>query len=165
MQRRKVCGQGRGTLLPSQHARSSSSQAPSLIELRAPTEYAGEVSDVLFKGLWCESGDPAPPRSLHPYTNGERWEGTSIDSGTLTSDRIPCLGFDKVTVYFKADTAGDLTLNVDYGFDTLDEYDTVSVSADTLEKYTPTGEIPWLQLEYNPDSYTATVTRAKVVMR
>jgi len=121
-------------------------------------------TDNVFR-VYAGPGDPDLGRSLEPYTDTDTWAGTSIDSGTLTSDRLPCAGFDKVIVYFKADGSGTLDLNADYGFDALDEYDSVSVSADALETYIVTGEIPWLQLEFTPDSYPTTVTRALVVMK
>jgi len=135
-----------------------------LIEFGSHSGAVGETTNFGISRYSAYPGDPAPPRSLEPWTGGNNWAGTSIDSGTLTSDRIPCAGYGDVTVYFKADTAGTLALNVDYGFDALDGYDSVSVSADSLKKYKPAHEIPWLQLEYTPDSYPATVTRANVVM-
>lgn len=139
--------------------------APMSALVEMATDNVGDTTELALGGIYAAEGDPAPPRQLEPWTGGSNWAGTSISSGTLTSDRIPCAGYDDVTVFFKADTAGTLDLNVDYGFDALDEYDSVSVPANSLKKYKPAEEKPWLQLEYTPDSYPATVTRANVVMK
>jgi len=114
--------------------------------------------------LDVHDGGEGRQRHLQPITSNSRWAGTSIDAGTLTSDGIPCLGFDKIHVYFIADGSGTLDLNVDYGFNSYDQYDSISVSANSLENYIITGRIPWLQLEFTPDAYPTTVTRAMVVM-
>jgi len=137
-------------------------------EMPTPIPALVEGLDGKWKFYFSDGGESAErPRSLEPITDGSRWEGTSIDSGTLTSDGIPCLGFDNLTVYFIADGSGTLDLNVDYGFNAFDEYDSVSTSADSLEEYTFPAEtrIPWLQLEFTPDSYPTTITRAIAVMR
>jgi len=134
-------------------------------ELPEPAKPIVGVDDDFSFKLWISDGGARRrPRHLQPITSNSRWEGTTIDSGTLTSDGIPCLGFDKVHVYFIADGSGTLDLNVDYGFNSYGQYDSITTSADSLENYIITGRVPWLQLEFTPDAYPTTVTRAMVVM-
>jgi len=138
---------------------------PCLIEWHSSAEeYIGARSNIIIRNIAVTDGDPAPPRTLHPYTGNATWEGTSIDSGTLTSDRIPIAGYDRKTIFFMADVAGTLFIDVDYGDNSDDEYDSVSVSANELVSYVMTANPLWLRLRFEPTSYPATVTRARVAM-
>jgi len=138
---------------------------PALIEYScSAADYIGHRSNIQLTNIYVTDGDPAPPRTLHPYTNGSAWEGTTIDSGTLTSDRIPVAGYDKKTILFLANQAGTLYIDVDYGDNSDDEFDSVPVSADTLESYLTRHDILWLRLRFTPSSYPCTITRARVLM-
>jgi hypothetical protein len=138
---------------------------PMLIEsLCTSASYIGAVSNIVFGNMWASDGDPAPPRSLGLYTGGTSWNGYSVSSGTLTSDRVPVAGYDKKEILFLADGSGTLYIDVDYGLNASDEYDSVSVSANTLVRYVLTDPVLWVRLRFTPTSYPTTVTRAKVLM-
>jgi len=127
-------------------------------------EYIGKRSNIQLQHIWITDGDPAPPRTLHPVTGGVKWKGITISSGTLTSDRIPIAGYDNKTVLFIADKDGTLYIDVDYGDNDLDQYDSVSTSANTLKFYPVPVNALWLRLRFTPTVYPATVIRARVVM-
>jgi len=139
--------------------------SPALIEWDCSAEeYIGKRSNIQLQSIYVTDGDPTPPRTLHPYTEGSEWEGTSIDSGTLTSDKIPVAGYDNKTIFFLADQPGTLYIDVDYGDNSNDEYDSVSISANTLESYILTANPLWIRLRYTPSSYPCTIRRARIVM-
>jgi hypothetical protein len=137
---------------------------PLLLEyIAASDDKAGTVSNISVDSIWAGDGDPAPPRSWMPYTGGVAWEGTVISAGTLTSDRIPVAGYDKKTILFLANQAGILYVDVDYGDNGDDEYDSTPTSANTLEPYVLTADPLWIRLRFTPTAYPCTVTRARVI--
>lgn len=138
---------------------------PALMEYTCSAAgHIGTRSNILLWSIYVIDGDPAPPRTLHPITGGVNWEGTAIAAGTLTSDRIPILGYDRKTIVFLADQAGTLYIDVDYGDNSNDQYDSVAVAANTLSSYIMTADPLWLRLRFTPTTYPCTVTRARVLM-
>jgi len=118
----------------------------------------------VYVSLACAGdGDPAPPRTLHLYTEGSRWEGRSVNT-SITSDGIPVTGYKHKTVYFMADGAGTLDISVDYGDNAYDLLTSLAVTADALLVYTTENDILWLKLKYTPSSPPKTITRARVMM-
>ena len=138
---------------------------PMLIEsLCASAGYIGTVSNVVLGNVWASDGDPAPPRSLDLYTSGASWSGYSVGSGALTSDGVPVAGYDRKEILFLADGSGTLYIDVDYGLNAFDEYDSVSITANRLVRYVLTDPVLWVRLRFAPASYPTTVVRAKVLM-
>ena len=138
---------------------------PVLIESScASASCIGAISSIIIGNIWVSDGDPAPPRSLSLYTGGTSWDGYSISSGTLTSDGVPVAGYEKKEILLLANGSGTLYIDVDYGTNAFDQYDSISVSANTLVRYVLTDPVLWVRLRFTPNSYPTTVTRAKVVM-
>ena len=139
--------------------------SPALLEVNVPAGTAvGSTPGFIAAAMSIMDGDPAPPRTLHPITGGVNWEGTIIAAGTLTSDRIPIAGYDNKTITFIATGAGTLLIDVDYGDNNNDQYDSITVVANTLVSYTMTGNPLWLRLRFTPSGFPTTVTRARALM-
>jgi len=142
-------------------ARSVDNILPWKLEYYGTDTLPSEETGTLFKPN-VGTGYPGRTRVLRAWTGGTAWKGTSIDSGSLTSDRVPCLGFQSVVLNFGADTSGTLELKVDWGDDSIEPYDSITTNADEHHQYIFNSPIPWLQLVYTPDSYPATVNHAFV---
>ena len=139
---------------------------PAVIEIIcARQQDIGKRSNIQLQHIYITDGDPAPPRTLHPYTDEESWAGTVVAAGTLSSDRIPVAGYEKRFVQFRATVQGDLEIYGDYGDDSLDFLESFAVAAGDPVTYPIEADPLWLQLVYDPDTYPATVTRARVLMR
>jgi hypothetical protein len=138
---------------------------PDLIEVNcADVSFVGTQPGFELWSLSATDGEPSPSRMLNPITSGVNWVGTVISSGTLISDPIPIAGYDKKTILFVAAGAGTLYLDVDYGDNAFDQYDSVAVAANTLICYPMTANPLWLRLRFTPTAYPTTVTRARVSM-
>jgi len=92
-------------------------------------------------------------RSPPPYSD-RLWDSESISAGDRT-DPVSCWGYDSKTIKFLSDTAGTLTIYGDVYGNSLEEYDSVSISADTPEFYEPTADLCRMQLAFDT---AATVT-------
>jgi len=139
---------------------------PALIEYKcSDAEYIGSRSNIQLGNIYVTDGDSSPPRTLHLYTSGSPWEGTTGVDPDITSDGIPIAGYDKKQIFFLATGDGDLEIYVDYGDNNYDLYDTVSVTADTLLSYLTEAEALWLKLKYIPTTPPQNITRARVLMR
>jgi len=77
-----------------------------------------------------------------------KWQDLSISAGDTTYG-IPTKGYGKKTFYFVADAAGTLTIEVQEPDYTWRTYDTVSVSADTVETYLMNAEARGVRLSYD----------------
>jgi len=95
-------------------------------------------------------------------SNGEFLRGQSIDSGSLTSQKVSLFGYEKKTIYFRSDTAGTLTIEVKTHSGEWRTFDTVSVSAGSLETYIQTAIARLLRINWNPDSYPSTIQEAEI---
>ena len=138
---------------------------PDLFELGATDgAFIGTQPGLQLTGISVLDGTPAPHRALHPITGGVNWGGTVIAAGTLTSDRVPIAGYDDKTILFIATGAGTLYIDVDYGDNNNDQYDSVAVAANTLVTYPMTANPLWLRLRFLPTAFPTTVTRARVLM-
>lgn len=151
---------------------------PGLIEMSCGAGHDGERPGLLLHRWSINDGDPAPERSLHPIVAtgsglnpevptivGDNWEGTEITDGTMISDKIPVAGYDRRSVQFRATVQGDLEIYGDYGDNSLDFLESFAVMAGAHKTYPIEAEPLWVQLVYDPDTYPATVTRARVRMR
>jgi len=67
-------------------------------------------------------------------TDGTVWNDASISGGDETKLEL-IRGYEKKTVYFLSDTAGTLTIQIVDPDGARKTYDTVSISANTLEPY------------------------------
>jgi hypothetical protein len=122
--------------------------------------------DLSWRRVRITSGDPQPPLALPLYVAGTNtlMAGQSISSGSLTSHPIPVFGYDKSAVYFMSDQAGTLELQIFTLSGNWRTYDTVSVSANALVKYTITGGALVARVVFTPSTYPATILEGMAVM-
>ncbi len=134
-------------------------------------KFIGVPRDVTIGGLgfsdirWCE-GDPQPPLALPLYVanTDTLMAGQSISSGSLTSHPIPVFGYDKKTIYFMSDQAGTLEIQVFTLSGNWRTYDSVSVSANTLIRYSITDATLLVRVVFTPSTYPAKILEAMAVM-
>lgn len=82
------------------------------------------------------------------------WDSSSISAGD-TTEPVSVWGNEQVTIMFVSDTAGTLTINGDAYGETLRQYDTVSINANSPEFYILSGNLSRIQLGFDS---AATVT-------
>jgi len=141
-----------------------SSKYPAFIELAYTNLGPYELSPVNLKVF---DGDPAPPRLYRLYVSGTNTilAGYSISSGSVTSHPIPVFGYEGKTLFFQANQAGSLTIQILTQTGNWRTYDSVSVSANTLSKYILTGDIVLARIIFTPSTYPATINEAEAVLR
>ena len=138
-----------------------------LIEMQCPAGYDGHKPGFNFYGFGISDGDPAPPRTLHPYTGGVKWEGVTNVNPNITSDGIPIAGYKHKTIYFLATGAGTLGISMDYGDNAYDSITPTAlvVTANQLVSYPTENDGLWLRLIYTPTvAGVGNITRARVMM-
>jgi len=96
-----------------------------------------------------------PQKELFVDAGTEKaWDHLSISAGDATLPK-DVHGYDNVTIVFKSDTAGTLTVEMLSPTGDWMEYDTVSISANTPEPYSPTASLYKIRLSFDS---AATVT-------
>jgi hypothetical protein len=109
-------------------------------------------------------GDPLPPRVYRLYQTGADTllAGLSLSSGSVTSHPVPVFGYRDKTLYFQANQAGSLLLEVLMQSGGWRTYDSDTVSADTLWWYKMTGDAVLVRLTFTPSAYPCTIAEAEV---
>jgi hypothetical protein len=112
-------------------------------------------------------GDPLPPRAYHLYVSGtdNGLAGQSISSGSITSHPVPMWGYDRKVIYFMANQAGTLEIQVLSMTNNWRTYDSVSVSANTLIKYRIEDPVILARVVFTPSTYPAIVLEAEAQMQ
>jgi len=111
-------------------------------------------------------GEACPPRALHLYVSGSdtRLAGQSISSGSLSSHPIPIFGYPNKTLFFQANQAGTLLIEVLTLTGNWRTYDTNTISANTLWWYKMTGDAVLARLTFTPTTYPCSISEAEVVL-
>jgi hypothetical protein len=115
---------------------------------------------------WGED-EPNPPRAMRLYqaNSTSLMAGASISSGSLSSHPIPIYGRTGKTLYFQADQAGTLLLEILTLSGNWRTYDSVSVSAGTLVAYPMSGDAVLARVTFTPSAYPCTVAEAETALR
>jgi hypothetical protein len=111
---------------------------------------------------WC-SDAPNPPRTrqLYVLNTDTTLAGYSISSGSATSHPVPVSGYSNKTLYFMADQAGTLNIEIYTLTGNWRTYDSVSVSANTLVKYRITDPAVLARVTFTPSTYPTKVLEAE----
>jgi hypothetical protein len=91
--------------------------------------------------------------------------GYSISSGSATSHPVPTSGYSSKTLYFMADQAGTLNIEVYTLTGNWRTYDSVSVSANTLVKYRITDPAVLARVTFTPSTYPTKVLEAEASLQ
>ena len=118
------------------------------------------ISEELKKALREELGGEAYAYGYFTE-GGVEWNGKAIEADAVT-DELPALGFTHKTFYFLSDADGTLTVEVKEPDGEWREYDSVSITANKLEQYTPPAQAVAFRLRF---SASATVTAWYVMRR
>jgi hypothetical protein len=105
-----------------------------------------------------------PPRNFELYVENSntKWTGLSISSGSITSHPVPALGYVNKTIYFMANQAGTLNIEILTRSGNWRTYDSITISASVLLRYKMTGDAVLLRLTFTPSTYPCTVNEAEV---
>jgi len=139
---------------------------PPLIEAHQPDTGSSDfhvycdISDY----RWYESPVAVPDRSFvfSQWESNETLVSGSPYDSAVTSHPVILRGYDKRTILFQADTSGDLDIEVYTLEGNWRTYDTISISANTLENYIMTGKALFGRITYTPDAGGATINEAEI---
>jgi hypothetical protein len=130
--------------------------------------------DALLPVAWCPSncrifisdGEPNPPLVIPLYVTSTSTllAGYSLSSGSVTSHPVPMAGYYKKSIYFMANQAGSLDIQILTQGGNWRTYDTVSMSANTLMKYRIEDEVILARIVFTPSTYPATILEAEADM-
>jgi hypothetical protein len=112
----------------------------------------------------ADGGDIALSLPLSLANNDVLLRGYSISSGSVTSHPVPLWGFNRKTIYFMADQAGTLAIEIYMLSGNWRTYDTVSVPANTLVKYRIDDEVILARVVFTPSTYPVTIFEAEARM-
>jgi len=91
------------------------------------------------------------------------WDGETVPTGGANSPGVPAIGGKAKTIYLLSDQDGTATIQVDInGEGTWRDFDTVSVTADTLMAYQTTHDMTFIRVRFVP-SVEATVSAWAVI--
>ena len=125
----------------------------------APATWQERILPISPHFVAVGDGDPLPPRAYHLYNTGtdNRLAGMSITTDSVTSYPVPMWGYDRKVLYFMADQAGTLEIQVLSMTNNWRTYDSVSVSANTLLKYRIEDPVILARAVFTPSTYPATI--------
>jgi len=132
--------------------------------------YGYDAEEVVFPlnpmGLVVSDGYALPPKIFRLYDAGTDtlFAGLVISAGSETSHPVPIFGYSDKTIHFRANTAGTLSIQMLMQTGNWREYDSLSVSADTLLPYIISGQGVLVRAEFTPTSYPSTIAEAEVVL-
>jgi hypothetical protein len=137
----------------------------------APADFTAPVSPY---DIAVSDGKEIIPLTLPLFKEGTDTvlAGYAVSSGSVTSHPIPTFGYSRKTLYFMADQAGTLEVQVftyssafvpAYGL-LWKNYDSVSVPANTLLKYSINDEVVLARVVFTPSTYPASVLVAEISM-
>ena len=111
-------------------------------------------------------GDPLPSRVHRLYNAGTTnlLADLSIPSGSVTSHPIPTFGYPDKTLCFQADQNGTLNIETLMQTGNWRTYDSVSVTANNLLRYTMTGSVTLTRVTFTPTVYPCTINDAEMIM-
>jgi hypothetical protein len=107
-----------------------------------------------------------PPRVFRLYQAGSNTllAGLTVSSGSVTSHPVPVFGYAGKTLYFMANQAGSLLIEVLTQTGNWRTYDTDTVSANTLWWYKMTGDAILARLTFTPSTYPCSIAEGEVVL-
>jgi len=86
-----------------------------------------------------------PPRPI------KLWDGETVPTAGKTTEAIMCKGWERKSIYLKSDQAGTMTVQVDIDGDgTFEDFDSVTVAANTLESYLTTHDFQFIRIKFVP---------------
>lgn len=106
-------------------------------------------------------GTPILPLTLALYTESAEtiWDDLVINAGSVTSHPIPIGGYDKKTIFFRANGAGNLDVQV-YLINAWRTVSDIAIIADTLDIEVFDFESPIVRYVFTPTAYPTTITEA-----
>ncbi|MEM0226916.1 MAG: hypothetical protein QXT33_06720 [Thermofilum sp.] len=127
-------------------------------------ETVWEVSQWGFRVI---EGSEVMPAVYRLYESGtwNTFAGRTVESGSLVSHPIPIFGYAGKTIYFQADEAGTLSLEVLTQSGNWREYDSVQASAGKLLSYNIEAEGVLARIVFTPSVYPCTVSEGEAVLR
>jgi hypothetical protein len=139
-----------------------------LVELLAGGRTAPATEDFyapLSPGWFrVNDGKDVAPLQLPLYLDNSdtRLIGYSISSGSVTSHPFPLWGYSNRTLLFMANQSGTLDIQVYTLSGSWRSYDTVSVAANALLKYSFADAFPLARVVFTPSTYPATISEAEI---
>lgn len=135
-----------------------------LVGRSVPTEDV--VANISLYGFRVNEGNEVEPLALPLYidSTNTKLAGYSVSSGSVTSHPIPIWGYENKTIYFMANQAGTLSIQIYTLSGNWREYDSVSVTAGKLLYYKITGDALLARVVYTPSTYPATINEAEADM-
>lgn len=136
--------------------------SPSWIEV----EGGGSAMSVSMRQWYTMEDDPKPPRGLPLYQTGTNNKlATLAVNPNVTSHPIPTFGYNKVTIKFRADGAGSLSIQDLTDAGNWREVETQAIVANTLLTYIKSGSSLMTRVVFTPTIPPATITDADVVLQ
>ena len=138
-----------------------------LIELHArPVANEDKVAPIAPFDFRVAEGHEVEPLALPLYIEDTdtKLAGYTVESGSATSHPFPIFGYARKSIYFMADQAGTLSIEVYTTAGNWREYDSVSVTANSLAVYNMVGEALLARVAFTPDAYPAKVLEAEVIL-
>lgn len=129
---------------------------PTLLETHTETQISSEGNSFI-----AADGDPLPPRqyALYNENTATKWTGLATAGALQTSHPVPVWGYTNKSLYFMADGAGTLTVQI-YSGGGWRTIATPAVAANTLVVYALASETPIARCTYDP-SNNDTITLAE----
>jgi len=130
-----------------------------------------QLSDLIFPlnplEVYIADGEENPSEVFRFYETGtdNLLAGMTITSGSVTSHPFPIFGFGGKTIYFQANQAGTLDIEVLMQTGNWRNYASEPVSANTLLLYLMAGEGLLARVTFTPTAYPAVISEAEVVLR
>jgi len=121
----------------------------------------------LFPSLFRVSEGPEIPildLPLYVDSSGTKLIGYTISSNHVTSHPFPIAGFEKKTLYFMANQSGTLEIDIYTYSGNWRTYDTISVTSNTLHKYSITDDAVLARIVFTPGTYPATINEAEIFL-
>jgi len=131
----------------------------------------GNGTELIFPlsptNVWFSDGESNPSRVYPLYQNGTStlFSGSIIVAGSVVSHPIPIFGFEGKTIYFQANQAGTLLIEILDQTNTWRTYDTVTTVANTLTSYTITAEAILSRITFTPTAFPCTINSSEAVLR
>jgi len=138
-------------------------EAPAFIEFNYASVDKYRTDPIQFRAM---DGDPLPPRAYPLYLAGSstKFAGYSVASGSVTSHPVPTFGYAGKILYFMANQAGTLLIEVLTPTGNWRTYDTDTVLANTLWWYKMTGDAVLARLTFTPSTYPCTISEAGICL-
>jgi len=81
------------------------------------------------------------------------WDGETVPDTGDTTEALACKGWERKSCFLKSDQGGTMTIQVDIDGDgNFEDFDSVTVTADTLESYLTTHDIQFIRINFVPEA-------------